>query len=88
MSSGVLPLQAIAVLIRKFGKRIPNGGFEVEVSHQELKDLSQYGMLNEVPELDRHVLRWQYYPNNTIEGELVTPESVTPTGELPESKDE
>lgn len=88
MSSGVAPLQAIAVLIRKFGKRIPNGGFEVEISHQELKDLSQYGMLNEVPELDRHVLRWQYYPNNTIEGELVTPNSVTPTGELPEPTDE
>lgn len=76
MSSGVQPLMAIAVLIRKFGKRIP-GGYEVEVSHLELKDLSPHGALSEVPELDRSVIRWQYYPNNTIEGEL-TPNSVTP----------
>jgi hypothetical protein len=88
MSSNVAPLQAIAILIRKFGKRIEGGGYEVEVSHLELKDLSPHGALSEVPSLDTATFKWQYFPNNTIEGELVTPENVTPTGESPEPKDE
>lgn len=79
MSSGVAPLQAIAVLLRKFGKRIEGGGYEVEVSHLELRDLSPYGTLTEVPVLDMATLKWQYFPNNTIEGEVkpdVTPEHI------------
>jgi hypothetical protein len=71
-------LSAIALLVRKFGTKIPGGGYEVEVSHTEMKEMSQYGMFQEVPEMDRHVVKWQYFPNNTIEGEVVTPQSVTP----------
>jgi hypothetical protein len=80
MMRGNPQLSAIALLVRKFGKKIPGGGYEVEVSHTEMKEMSQYGMFQELPDLERHVVRWQYYPNNTIEGEVVTPESVTPDG--------
>jgi hypothetical protein len=80
MMRGNPQLQAIALLVRKFGKRIPGGGYEVEITHQEMMEMSQWGMFQEVPELDLHKVRWQYYPNNTIEGEVVTPESVTPSG--------
>jgi hypothetical protein len=79
MMQGNPQLQAIALLVRKFGKRIPGGGYEVEITHQEMMEMSQWGMFQEVPELDLHKVRWQYYPNNTIEGVGgIVPESVTP----------
>src|SRR5208337_2169933 len=77
-------LSAVALLVRKFGKKIPGGGYEVEVSHEEMKDMSRYGTFQEVPELDRHLVKWQYFPNPTVDGtpisvsDPITPESVTP----------
>jgi len=71
-------LMAIAMLVRKFGTKIPGGGYEVTISHEEMANFSQWGMFQEVPDLDLKQVRWQYYPQNTIEGELVTPESITP----------
>lgn len=70
-------LSALALLVRKFGTKIPGGGYEVEISHLEMKEMSPHGMFQEVPELDKHLVKWQYFPNHTIEG---TPISVTPDG--------
>ena len=74
-------LAAIALLVKKFGKRIEGGGYEVEVSHLEMKDMSPHGQFQEVPALDMATVKWQYFPRNTIEGESVTPVSVTPISE-------
>jgi hypothetical protein len=80
-------LGAVALLIKKYGKKIEGGGYEVEVSNLERISMSPHGILNEVPSLDTATTKWQYFPNTTIEGELVTPESVTPTSELPDDSE-
>src|SRR5271170_6009892 len=68
MMRGNPQLQAIALLVRKFGTKIPGGGYEVEVTHKEMAEMSPHGTFQEIPELDLHKVRWQYFPNNTIEG--------------------
>jgi hypothetical protein len=80
-------LSAIALLVKKFGKRIEGGGYEVEVTASEMMGMSPHGTFHEVPAIDRSMVKWVYYPNNTIDAEPgswkdVTPESVTPKGEL------
>src|ERR1035437_275703 len=61
-------LGALALLLRKFGTKIPGGGYEVEVSHQEMLEMSPHGTFQELPEMDRSVVKWQYFPNPTVEG--------------------
>lgn len=77
-------LAAICLLLKKFGTRV-GGAFEVEVTAAEMMEMSQYGTFQEVPSVDRRTVKWQYFPNNTIDAEPgswkdVTPESVTPKG--------
>jgi hypothetical protein len=73
-------LAAIALLVRKFGEKIAGGGYEVRVKASELTSMSPHGTFQEIPGTDE--VRWQYFPNNTIDAEPgswkdVTPESVT-----------
>ncbi len=91
MMKGNPQLSALALLVRKFGTKIPGGGYEVVVSHQEMAGMSPHGMFQEVPELDLKQVKWQYFPNNTIEAEGggIVPDSVTPESvPLPEKTDE
>ena len=78
-------LTAIALLVRKFGEKIP-GGFEVRVSAIELTEMSRYGTFQEVPDPLLQVVRWQYFPNDTIdiEGHVVVPDEEPKV--LPEQK--
>ena len=78
MIRGNPQLSALALLVHKFGKRIEGGGFEVEITAEEMMKMSPYGMFQEVPSVDRRTVKWQYFPNHTIEGEVITQESVTP----------
>jgi hypothetical protein len=76
-------LTAIAFLVKKFGERIPGGGYEVKVTASDMMSMSPHGTFQEVPDIDNRGVRWQYFPNNTIDAEPgswkdVTPESVTP----------
>ena len=81
-------LSAIALLVRKFGEKIAGGGYQVEISVSEMMEMSPYGTFQEVPTLDSRSVKWQYFPNNTIDVEgHVVPDSVTPEGvteKLPE----
>jgi hypothetical protein len=79
-----MSINAVALLLRKFGTKIPGGGYEVEIAYEEVAALSRFGQIQEVPNLDAKTVKWQYFPNPTIEGvggitpDDVTPESVTP----------
>lgn len=77
-------LSAIALLVRKFGDKIEGGGYEVFVSAAEMVGMGSDGMFQEVPDMEKRGVRWRYYPQPTIEGELITPKSVTPEGVEPE----
>jgi KaiC/GvpD/RAD55 family RecA-like ATPase len=71
-------VNAVALLVRKFGRKIPGGGYEVEVSRDEMMRMSPHGTIHEVS-VEPNVVKWQYFPNPTIEGEGgFTPEGVTP----------
>jgi hypothetical protein len=65
MMRGNPQLNAIALLVKKYGVRIP-GGFEIRVSALELTSLSPHGTFQEVPDLDGRGVRWQYFPNDDI----------------------
>jgi hypothetical protein len=56
-------LNAIALLVKKFGERIP-GGFEVRVSALDLTGMSPRGTFQEVPDTDGRGVRWRYFPND------------------------
>lgn len=74
-------LSAVAYLVRKYGTKIEGGGYEVVVTSDDMLNLMPpTGMFHEVPDQLNRSVRWLYYPNPTIEGEVVTPESVTPEG--------
>jgi hypothetical protein len=74
-------LSAIALLVRKFGERIAGGGYEVRVTTTEMMEMSPHGTFQEVPDIDQRGVRWQYFPNITIDAEgHVVPDSVTPEG--------
>lgn len=74
-------LSAIAYLIRKYGTKIEGGGYEVVVTSDDMLNLMPpTGMFHEVPDHLNRSVRWLYYPNPTIEGEVVTPNGVTPEG--------
>ena len=74
-------LAAIALLIRKFGARIPGGGYEVTVTADEMRTmLPGTGVFQEAPGENATSVRWQYFPNHTIEGEVITPENITVSG--------
>jgi hypothetical protein len=74
-------LTAIALLVRKFGEKIAGGGYEVRVTATEMMEMSPHGTFQEVPDIDHRSVRWQYFPNITIDAEgHVVPDSVTPEG--------
>lgn len=71
----------IALLVRKFGKKIEGGGYEIEVSHQEMQDLLlPDGTFQEIPNLEMHKVKWQYFPNPTIEGTITVEGTLTEEG--------
>ncbi len=77
-------LSALCLLIRRFGARIPGGGYEVSVSHREMAEMPRSGTFQEVPEPDKATTRWQYFPNPTIDLEPTSvSDPVAPEG-LPE----
>lgn len=61
-------LAALCLLLRKFGTKIPGGGFEVAIAFEDMANMSPHGTFQEVPELDKRQVKWQYFPNPTIEG--------------------
>ena len=76
-------LAAICLLLKKFGKRVEGGAYEVEVTYEEMASMSPHGTFQEVPRMDVRTVKWQYFPNITIDA---TPISVTPNSE-PENPD-
>jgi hypothetical protein len=81
MLRGNPQLTALAFLVYKFGERLPSGGYEVRVTALEMTEMSPHGTFQEVPDTDGKGVRWQYFPNRTIniEGHTVPDE--------PEKKD-
>jgi len=69
MIKGNPQVVAIALLVYKFGQRIPGGGFEVVVSSAEMTGMSPHGIFQEVPDINGRGVRWQYFPNHTIDAE-------------------
>ena len=61
-------LSAIALLVMKFGDRI-KGGYEVRISQLEMMTMSQTGTFQEVPDVATQTVRWQYFPNITIDAD-------------------
>jgi hypothetical protein len=59
-------IAAIAFLVKKFGERIP-GGYEVRVTALDLHEMSPHGIFQEVPDINGKGVRWQYFPNVTID---------------------
>ena len=74
-------LNAIALLVYKFGERIPGGGYEVKISAVEMTEMSPHGTFKEVPDPITQMVRWQYFPNHTIntEGRTVPDEPTAIT---------
>jgi hypothetical protein len=75
MQRGNPQLSALALLVQRFGKPI-QGGYEVHVSALEMREMSPYGIFQEVPDIDGTGVRWQYFPNRIldIEGHTVPDE--------------
>ena len=72
------PLHAVlAVLLKRFGRRVEGGGYEINIPDATLMALSPFGQIQEQrdPQGAGTVLR--YYPNNTIEA------AKEPTAEPP-----
>ncbi len=78
MMRGDSRLSALALLVRKFGKRIEGGGYEIEVTALEMTGMSQHGTFQEVPSSDGLSVKWRYYPNTTIDVEPGSWKDVTP----------
>jgi len=80
-------LAALALLVYKFGERIPGGGFEVKVSAAEMTALSPHGTFKEVPDPITQMVRWQYFPNYTInaEGHTIADEPQTAIAKVEEN---
>ena len=55
-------LAALALVVRSTERKFRAAAHEVEVSHTEMKEMSPHGTFQEVPEPDRHVVKWQYLP--------------------------
>jgi hypothetical protein len=68
MMKGTPQLSAIALLVYKFGDRIPGGGFEVHIPHAEITGMSPHGTFQEIPDPEGSGVRWQYFPNFTVDG--------------------
>src|SRR5271157_1079374 len=62
-------ISALALLVYKFGQRIPGGGFEVEVTLAEMTSMPPHGTFQEVPDNLNRTVKWQYFPNHTIDAE-------------------
>jgi len=78
-------LSAIALLVMKFGDRI-KGGYEVRISQLEMMTMSQTGTFQEVPDVATQTVRWQYFPNITIDADgHVVPEEEPKLLSEPES---
>src|SRR5271167_1346468 len=71
-------LSAIALLVHKFGEKIAGGGYEVRITSAEMMEMSAYGTFQEVPDIDQRGVRWQYFPNKTIDAEPGSWKDVTP----------
>lgn len=73
MIQGNSQISVLAMLVRKYGERMPNGGFEMRLSALEITEMSRHGTLQESPDPDGRGMRWQYFPNRTltIEGHTV-----------------
>jgi hypothetical protein len=75
----------IAALLKKFGDRIEGGGFEVILKAEEIMALTATGEIKEVPA--NQEVKLQYFPNLTIEGELVeSPKLEEPKPEEPKNE--
>lgn len=82
-------LAAVALLVRRFGNRIGKGGFEVEVSFEELAGMPPHGLFQEVPDPLKRTVKWQYFPNDTVDVEgRVVPDGEAAAPALPPSEEE
>lgn len=61
-------LSAVALLVKKFGKRV-KGGFEVEVTFEEMTALGGDGTFQEIPNHNMRTMTWRFNPNDTIDVE-------------------
>lgn len=85
-------VNAIALLVRKFGEKIAGGGYEVRVTFEEMIEIGgPQAVFQEVPDMDSRSVRWQFFPNPVID---LPPDSVRPvedgtcekkTAELPDA---
>jgi len=70
----------VALLLRKFGTKVEDGGYEVQISNADIMAMSSlaFAQIQETrdPVGNKVVLR--LYPNVTIEGEEPDPEPVQP----------
>ncbi len=86
-------MAGLALIVRKYGARVPGGAYEVFVSDAEAKSLlTPWGSLQEQRDAEKGGVFLRYFPNATIEGEGafgdVTPigasGTIAATGELTE----
>ena len=68
-------LAPLALLVRKFGAKIEGGGFEVVITPADSLKLTKDGTFQETKDAEGNV-HWQYFPNHTIEGQLVEAEKL------------
>jgi hypothetical protein len=80
-------LAPLALLVRKFGAKISGGGYEVVITPSDSLKLQPQGTFNETKDSNGNI-HWQYFPNPTIEGEVITPKGVTPESETPKNLNE
>ena len=71
-------LVGLALVVRKYGTRVPGGRWEVFISDADVKSMSPHGQLQQQRDDEKKGVFLRYFPNATIEGELAAPKSVTP----------
>lgn len=76
-------LVGLALVVRKYGKRVAGGAWEVFISDEDVRTMSPHGQLQQQRDQEKQGVFLRYFPNVTIEGEgafgdPVTPEGVTP----------
>jgi hypothetical protein len=63
------PVIVIASLLKKFGVRIPGGGYEVTLSNDEINAITTTGKIEEAADPEKKHVKLQYFPNIIIEGQ-------------------
>jgi hypothetical protein len=76
-------LVGLALVVRKYGTRVPGGAWEVFISDEDVRTMSPHGQLQQQRDQERGGVFLRYFPNATIEGEGTFSDPVTPEGVTP-----